>query len=321
MKRLLCLLLFGILSCGIKAENISELHILIPGGEGGGWDTMARETGKGLLSIGAVQNVSYENLSGGGGARAIIQMVEHQQLFGQTLMVQSYPLILRQLTSMLPYSFRDLQPVMALATEYQVVAVNASSPYKSLRSLLDVVKQSPRDFPIVGGSSFGSLDHVTLVMLARKLGIPTSEIRYIEADGGADALAKLKTGWAKALVTGLGEVLAPYLRGEIRILAVTAETRLTDYPDIPTAGEQGVEVVFQNWRGFFTTRQQAPEVVETYRQALLALNESEQWKAVRKKYGWQPFVKVGDEFTQFLELQERELKSLLQQLAIGNRSR
>ncbi len=328
MNRLLCLLLVGILSSVVVAENIvvaaesiDELHMLIPGGEGGGWDTMARETGRGLENQGLVQTITYENRSGGGGARAIIQMVENPERFKQTLMVQSFPLILRYLTSVLPYSFRDLRPVMVLATEYQVLVVNADSPYKNLQDFLNDVKNSPRDMPIVGGSSFGSLDHVTMLMLAKEFDIPASGVRYVEADGGAHALSLLEGGWAKALVTGLGEVLASYQRGEIRILAVTAGTRLDDYPDIPTAGEQGVNVIFQNWRGFFTTRQQSPELVESYRKALLALNDSDSWKQTRKKYGWQSYVKEGAEFELFLEQQESELKSLLEQLAIVNRAR
>ena len=52
-------------------QMLDELHFLIPGGAGGGWDGTARGTGEALTEAGLVGTASYENMSGGGGGVAI----------------------------------------------------------------------------------------------------------------------------------------------------------------------------------------------------------------------------------------------------------
>ena len=51
------------------AAEVEELHFLIPGGAGGGWDGTARGVGKALLDSGLVKQASFENMSGGGGGK------------------------------------------------------------------------------------------------------------------------------------------------------------------------------------------------------------------------------------------------------------
>ena len=58
-----------------NAADIDSLHFLIPGGAGGGWDGTARGTGEALTKAGIVGNASYENMSGGGGGKAIAHLV------------------------------------------------------------------------------------------------------------------------------------------------------------------------------------------------------------------------------------------------------
>lgn len=52
------------------AADIEKMHFLIPGGAGGGWDMTARGTGDVLVKSDIVENVSFQNLSGGGGGKA-----------------------------------------------------------------------------------------------------------------------------------------------------------------------------------------------------------------------------------------------------------
>ena len=52
-------------------QVVDSIHFLIPGGAGGGWDGTARGTGEALTKAGLVGKASYENMSGGGGGKAI----------------------------------------------------------------------------------------------------------------------------------------------------------------------------------------------------------------------------------------------------------
>ncbi len=55
----------------LSAVEINKIHFLIPGGAGGGWDGTARGTGEALTKAGLIGSATYENMSGGGGGKAI----------------------------------------------------------------------------------------------------------------------------------------------------------------------------------------------------------------------------------------------------------
>jgi len=89
-------------------QKIDSIHFLIPGGAGGGWDGTARGTGEALTKSGLIGKASYENMSGGGGGKAIGYMIENADSQHGTLMVNSTPIVIRSLTKVFPQNFRDL---------------------------------------------------------------------------------------------------------------------------------------------------------------------------------------------------------------------
>ena len=60
-------------------QVLDSIHFLIPGGAGGGWDGTARGTGEALTNAGLVGTASYENMSGGGGGKAIGYLIENAE--------------------------------------------------------------------------------------------------------------------------------------------------------------------------------------------------------------------------------------------------
>src|SRR6056297_155811 len=112
---LLALVCFALPASSVFAASVvEEIHFLIPGGAGGGWDGTARGVGKTLLDTGLIEEVSYENMSGGGGGKAINHLISTAHRQQNTLMVNSTPIIIRSLTGVFPQSFRDLTPVAAV---------------------------------------------------------------------------------------------------------------------------------------------------------------------------------------------------------------
>ena len=56
---------------------IDKLHFVIGGGAGGGWDGTARGTGEALTKAGMLKSASFENMSGGGGGKALALSLIH----------------------------------------------------------------------------------------------------------------------------------------------------------------------------------------------------------------------------------------------------
>ena len=79
------------------AADVDSIHFLIPGGAGGGWDGTARGTGEALTKAGLVGTATFENMSGGGGGKAIGFLIENAASNHGTLMVNSTPIVIRSL--------------------------------------------------------------------------------------------------------------------------------------------------------------------------------------------------------------------------------
>ena len=112
-----------------KENAIDSIHFLIPGGAGGGWDGTARGVGEALKNSGLVETVTFENMSGGGGGRALNYIVENAQSNEGTLMVHSTPIIVRALNKTVDMGFRDVTPVAGVIGDYAAIVVGKDSDY------------------------------------------------------------------------------------------------------------------------------------------------------------------------------------------------
>jgi len=133
-------------------QILDNIHFVIPGGAGGGWDGTARGTGEALTKSGIVGSASYENMSGGGGGVAIGYMIENADSLEGTLMVNSTPIVIRSLTGVFPHNFRDLTLVAGTIGDYAALVVPADSDISNMENFLAVYDADPAGTPIGGGS-------------------------------------------------------------------------------------------------------------------------------------------------------------------------
>lgn len=301
-------------SFSVYAAEIDSIHFLIPGGAGGGWDGTARGTGEALTKSGLINTASYQNMSGGGGGKAIAHLIETAEQSEGTLMVNSTPIVVRSLTKVFPQSFRDLTPIAGTIADYGAFIVTNDSPIKSWKDVVAGFKKNPRKMKFAGGSSKGSLDHLVPAAAIKAEGLDPKKLRYIPYDAGGKAMAGLLSGEAQLLSTGLGEALEMSKAGQVRILAITAAERLKDAPNVPTLKEMGNDTVFANWRGFFGAPGLSKARAKAYADVLGEMYKTPAWETVRSRNGWVNAFKPGDEFYSFLQLQEQQVGDLMREL-------
>ena len=174
----------GAAFAGSHSGKIDSVHFLIPGGAGGGWDGTARGTGEALTNAGLVGTASYENMSGGGGGKAIGYLIENAASNEGTLMVNSTPIVIRSLTGVFPQSFRDLTPIAGTIGDYAALIVKADSPVKSFKDLVDIYQKDPADLAIAGGSVAGGMDHLVAAMAMKAAGADPLSVNYLPFDAG-----------------------------------------------------------------------------------------------------------------------------------------
>jgi putative tricarboxylic transport membrane protein len=295
-------------------QKVDSIHFLIPGGAGGGWDGTARGTGEALTKSGLVGQASYENMSGGGGGKAIGFLIENAESNYGTLMVNSTPIVIRALTGELSQSFRDLTLVAGTVGDYAAIVVGKDSPFNSMTDLLEAYRADPRSIAIGGGSVPGGMDHLVAAMTMEAAGEDPTGFKYIAYDAGGTAMAGLLSGEIQALSTGFSEAIALAEAGEVKIIGITATERVPAYADAPTLTEQGIPVDFVNWRGFFAAPGLPADQLAAYQAALSEMYTTDAWEEVRSRNGWVNIHNDGDEFRAFLEKQESQLSELMKKL-------
>ena len=291
----------------VSMAAVTNIHFLIPGGAGGGWDGTARGVGEALTKSELVKKASYQNLSGGGGGVAIARLIKtsNSRKTKRTLMVNSTPIIVRSLSKVFPQSFRDLVPVAGIIADYQALVVRNDSHYNAWQQVASDFLRDPQSVKIAGGSSAGSLDHIAVALAFQAAGGDPTRVVYVPYDAGGKAMAALLAGETALLSTGLGEALELQRAGTVRILAMTGSDRISDAPDVPTLKEQGYDVEFANWRGFFAAPGTPAAKVAEYNSLLQQMYATPEWETVRSRNGWaNNYVAGPDEFYSFLEGQE-----------------
>ncbi|OIQ28920.1 MAG: transporter [Alphaproteobacteria bacterium MedPE-SWcel] len=295
-------------------QVLEKMHFLIPGGAGGGWDGTARGTGEALSKAGLVGTASYENMSGGGGGKAIGYLIENADSLEDTLMVNSTPIVIRSLTGVFPQSFRDLTLVAGTIGDYAALVVSKDSPISSMEEFLAAYRADPRGTAVGGGSVPGGMDHLVAAMVMEAAGEDPTELKYIPYDAGGKAMAALLSGEIKALSTGFSEAIALAEAGEVKILGVTSDDRVPAYDTAPTMTEQGLDTTFVNWRGFFAAPGLSEEKLTAYQDALAKMYDTPEWEEVRARNGWVNIHNSGDDFRAFLEDQEKAIGDLMKKL-------
>ncbi len=316
MKSWPTLAVLGLLLSGAMASAAERVHFLVPGGAGGGWDTTARGVGEALSRSGLIEVASYENLSGGGGSRAMAHLIETASRQTRTLMISSSPIILRSLRKVFPQSYRDLTPIASVIVDYGAFVVRTDSPYLNWQDVVEDFRRNPRGINIAGGSSRGSMDHIVAALAFKKSGAEARQVKYIPYNAGGHAMVGLLSGECQLLSTGLSEAVALAEQGEVRILAMTAPARVDGLPDVPTLVEQGIPATFANWRGFFAAPGISAQARIAFEQLLEGLYDTPQWEAIRRTRGWTNLYIAGEAFETFLQEQEQEMSALLSDLGM-----
>ena len=322
IKKLVSVLFSAILLFSATATNsiaMDKIHFVIGGGAGGGWDGTARGTGEALTKSGMLKSASFENMSGGGGGKALAFMINTQPK--NTILVQSTPLVLRSITRHEGYvtgsgvlSYKDVTPIAGVIGDYGAIAVAKDSPYKNFKDVVDAYKKNPSSIKMAGGSVRGSMDHLIGALAFQAAGANPNDVVYIPYDAGGKALAGLLSGETQIISTGLGELMGA--RDQVRIIGITAPSRIADAPDAPTLKEQGYDVQFVNWRGFFGPPNMSNKDKKALSTMLGKVMKTPEWEAVRKRNAWVNIYNSDKDFVKFLEKQTVEMTALMKKLGV-----
>jgi len=147
------------------------------------------------------------------------------------------------LHSKMPWDIlKDFEPVSLVATvEWGLIAGNDTG-YKTAADLIAAAKAAPGKVNYSSGGP-GSPQHLAMAMFASSAGISLTHVPY---KGATQAATDVAAGQIPVGFQGLGTVAALVRGGQLRLIGVTTEKRLAQFPDVPTVSESGLPGFFFN---------------------------------------------------------------------------
>jgi tripartite-type tricarboxylate transporter receptor subunit TctC len=253
-----------------QAQSGRTIKLIVPYPPGGTADIVARLLGE---QIGREQgpSVVVENRPGAGtmiGTEAVARAAPD----GNTLLINSPEFVINPHLKKPNYDpVASFEPICLLVSSPTVIVVNAESPYRTLKDLLDAARAKPGELTVASTGIF----QIAIEQLKRAA---NANLVYVPFQGNAAASNALLGNHVTSVFAVYPTVVELIRAGKLRPLAIASRKRLDAMPDVPTIMESGFadyevdvwlglvapaktpkEITTQTI-GLFTAALQAPEI-------------------------------------------------------------
>ena len=255
---------FAVRLCPSKYPS-KTVEVVVPYAPGGGTDNLMR-TITGIIDENkwSPQPLNVVNRAGGSGAIGFNYLINKKGdphvIAGATPMIVS-----GKIEGRLPGNHRDAMTVlMIVAIDELMLSVRNESPYKTIEDFVKAAKAKPGGLT-VGGTATLTEDHIFTYLFEKAAGI---QVKYVPFNSGGEVTAALMGGHIDAAVENPNEIVAQIEAGKAKNLAVAAQKRLKDAPDVPTFAEKGYKFYWEQMRGVVGPANMAPEAVKWWQDTL-----------------------------------------------------
>jgi putative tricarboxylic transport membrane protein len=251
------------------------VEVVVPYAPGGGTDNLMRMI-TGIIDENKWSPVPLNvvNRAGGSGAVGFNYLInkkgDHHVIAGATPMIVS-----GKIEGRLPGNHRDAMTIlMIVAIDELLLSVRSESPYKTVEDFVKAAKAKPGGLTI-GGTATLTEDHIFTYLFEKAAGI---QVKYVPFNSGGEVTAALMGGHIDAAVENPNEIVSQIEAGKARHLAVAAQKRLKDAPDVPTFAEKGYKFYWEQMRGVVGPANMAPEAVKWWQDTLRKVVKTEKWQ-------------------------------------------
>ncbi|MES2563135.1 MAG: tripartite tricarboxylate transporter substrate binding protein, partial [Pseudomonadota bacterium] len=169
------------------------------------------------------------------------------------------------------------------------------------------------DFVNVGGPFAMSGHRVAWEVFAEKAKIKTTWVPY---QGGGPVLTAIAGGHLDAAATNPGNVKPMIDAGKVRVIAVSSDKRLDDFPDVPTYKERGYDLVRYQWRGMMAKAGTPKSIIDRLTAAIQKAQQTSEWKAYLKQVTQLDGFQGPEAFRAQLIADMREMDTVKKKLGI-----
>lgn len=281
------------------------ITLVVPWPAGGATDMLGRIIASEAEKL-IGQNVVVVNKVGGGGA------VGHT--FGAQAKPDGYTITLAtteastvHLLGLSPFSYKDFDPLLLIATGPAGLGVLSDSPYKNFQDFVAAAKKSPGKLK-VASIAVGGIWNLCAVGISKKAGIQLNILPYA---GGGPAVVAALGGHVDAAMVGFSEILPQALETKMRYLGITAAQRHPAFPEAPTFKEQGIDLELGAWWGICIPKNTPGDIkariLEIFKKAI----QSNKVKDMLVQRGFVFNLKETEEFAEWLARMDKVFREVV----------
>jgi tripartite-type tricarboxylate transporter receptor subunit TctC len=152
---------------------------------------------------------------------------------------------------------RDFAPLTIVASYPLLIAAHPSVPASSLQELVRYAKANPGKLSY-GSSGPGGPLHIGAEIFKRAAGV---DILHVPYKGNAPMTLAVVAGEVSLVFDSMTGPLPNIRAGKLKALGYMGEKRSPQLPDVPTATESGVPVVYAAWNGMMAPAGTPPEAL------------------------------------------------------------
>lgn len=286
MKTLLCGLGAASLAIAVVATTPaaaqskyphSTVTLVTHSSPGSGSDVFLREL---IKYLGPEMGVNFvvENIRGGGGAGAVARVAK-APADGSVFYATTPTYIQTTLLSKPEFGYDSLDPLVTVFLDPEVIYTRTESPFRSLTDAVNHAKQNPGRGKW-GAASPGSLERIALEKMNR---MTTARAAVVPHDGGGDMLVNILNGTLDIGVGEVQEISSQLQANKLRLLGVLTDSRIEQFPQLPTAKEQGINLVVTKFRGLAGPKNLPANVVAAWEAAVPKVLANPDYKKVYQK--------------------------------------
>ena len=259
------------------------ITLVVPFPPGGSVDIMARQYSEPLSKVLGVPIV-VENRAGAGGSVGA-QYVARAKADGYTLVVSSQSSHLANPLTQPKVGYdpiKDFENIAILGRQPNALVVHSSLPFKTFAEFVDYAKKNPGKLNY-GSGGVGSMGQLNVEMFKAATGAFTTHIPY---RGGTPLITAVLGNEVQFILDNLVIMLPHIQAGKVRALAVAADQRLPQLPDVPTLAEVGYpQLNLTSWTGLAAPGGTPEAIVQTLYKAVRQVATSPAMVANLKERG------------------------------------
>lgn len=208
-------------------------------------------------------------------------------------------------------SVDNFEYVIHLNQDPASVCVQVDSPWNTVGDLIDDIKNNPGKY-MFSASATGGIWDLSRIGLLHNAGLPIDSVVWVPTTGAAPSITELLGGHIDVYTGSLPEAQAQIEAKLIKPIAIMADERDPNYPDVPTLKEQGINWSSGTWRGFLVPRSTPKEIVNILYEACYDVAQTDEFKDFMKKRGFGIRIMNSEEFENFAREQDQTWKTILE---------